>query len=328
MTARMPRVSARGLEFAPRSGSVARMRHLVHRPFLLPALLIGVFGASAPALAGSVGAGPMAHWSFDQVGAPVALDSAGGANGGLSGGAAMVAGGVAGGAVALDSASGGLVNMGPIFAFDGAQTSTIALWVKVSAGATGTQFPLTRHEAGTPNGYIVGINTTACYGAVGHAMSYRSNFCGGELVSTSGDLNDGAWHFIAITTSPTMGHRLYVDGGPAEATQGLGSVGPNAAPFLVGGVNVGGVPTGYFDGMVDDLQVYGRALRCREIAQLFEHPGTEVTWTADINGDGVVDGADLGLLLGDWGGTSADLDGDGVVDGADLGVLLGSWGDC
>lgn len=50
---------------------------------------------------------------------------------------------------------------------------------------------------------------------------------------------------------------------------------------------------------------------------------------ADLNGDSIVDGADLGLLLGDWGGASAaDLNGDGAVDGADLGLLLGAWGAC
>jgi hypothetical protein len=49
---------------------------------------------------------------------------------------------------------------------------------------------------------------------------------------------------------------------------------------------------------------------------------------ADRNADGVVDGADLGLLLGEWGAPDADLTGDGVTDGADLGVLLGGWGSC
>ena len=49
---------------------------------------------------------------------------------------------------------------------------------------------------------------------------------------------------------------------------------------------------------------------------------------ADLNGDGIVNGADLTILLGDWGGSAADLNGDGTVDGADLTVLLGSWGDC
>jgi len=53
--------------------------------------------------------------------------------------------------------------------------------------------------------------------------------------------------------------------------------------------------------------------------------------TADLNGDGVVDGADLGILLNAWGTCAGspclgDLNGDGVVDGADLGILLSAWG--
>jgi hypothetical protein len=49
----------------------------------------------------------------------------------------------------------------------------------------------------------------------------------------------------------------------------------------------------------------------------------------DLDDNGAVDGADLGTLLGQWGGAgSADLDGNGTVDGADLGVMLGAWGAC
>ncbi len=49
----------------------------------------------------------------------------------------------------------------------------------------------------------------------------------------------------------------------------------------------------------------------------------------DLNDDGIVDGSDLGTLLGQWGicgGCSADFNGSGVVDGDDLGALLGAWG--
>jgi formylglycine-generating enzyme required for sulfatase activity len=50
---------------------------------------------------------------------------------------------------------------------------------------------------------------------------------------------------------------------------------------------------------------------------------------ADLNADRVVDGTDLGVLLGQWGGPgTADLNADGFVDGADLGVLLSGWGSC
>lgn len=50
----------------------------------------------------------------------------------------------------------------------------------------------------------------------------------------------------------------------------------------------------------------------------------------DLNCDGIVNGADLGLLLGVWNATSgaADIDGSGLVNGADIGMLLGAWGPC
>lgn len=53
------------------------------------------------------------------------------------------------------------------------------------------------------------------------------------------------------------------------------------------------------------------------------HPG-------DLDDDGRTDGADLALLLADWGtchGCLTDFDRDGVVGGSDLAVILGWWGD-
>ena len=44
-----------------------------------------------------------------------------------------------------------------------------------------------------------------------------------------------------------------------------------------------------------------------------------------------MDGVDLSILLGHWGGCPgtgtclADVNGDRIVDGVDLSVLLGSW---
>jgi hypothetical protein len=50
---------------------------------------------------------------------------------------------------------------------------------------------------------------------------------------------------------------------------------------------------------------------------------------ADLDGNGVVNGADLGILLLAWGFSgAADLDGNGIVNGGDLGLALLAWGDC
>jgi len=53
----------------------------------------------------------------------------------------------------------------------------------------------------------------------------------------------------------------------------------------------------------------------------------------DIDGDGVVNAADLAALLGAWGSCAApcpptcaaDLNGDCSVDGPDLAIVLGNW---
>jgi hypothetical protein len=51
----------------------------------------------------------------------------------------------------------------------------------------------------------------------------------------------------------------------------------------------------------------------------------------DLDGDGCVDQADLGILLADWGCTGGncpgDCDNDGDTDQADLGILLAHWGE-
>jgi hypothetical protein len=52
--------------------------------------------------------------------------------------------------------------------------------------------------------------------------------------------------------------------------------------------------------------------------------------SANLNGDGVVNGFDLALLLGQWGpcptrgDCPADFNDDGVVTGLDLAILLAS----
>jgi len=47
---------------------------------------------------------------------------------------------------------------------------------------------------------------------------------------------------------------------------------------------------------------------------------------ADLDNNSTINGADLGILIAQWGGPgSADLDGDGVVDGNDLAILIANW---
>ena len=49
------------------------------------------------------------------------------------------------------------------------------------------------------------------------------------------------------------------------------------------------------------------------------HPG-------DLNFDGIVNAADLTILLNGWGSSGADINGDGTTNAADLSILLSNWG--
>ncbi len=54
---------------------------------------------------------------------------------------------------------------------------------------------------------------------------------------------------------------------------------------------------------------------------------------ADIDGSGIVDGADLAKVLTSWGSCppstcEGDIDGDGMANGTDLAMVLTQWGEC
>lgn len=58
-------------------------------------------------------------------------------------------------------------------------------------------------------------------------------------------------------------------------------------------------------------------------------PAMAQSCLGDLNADRAVTGADLGILLGQWGQAgTGDLDGNGIVGGGDIGLMLGAWGVC
>ncbi|MDA1008565.1 MAG: hypothetical protein O2800_06125 [Planctomycetota bacterium] len=54
-------------------------------------------------------------------------------------------------------------------------------------------------------------------------------------------------------------------------------------------------------------------------------PGGPPPIAGDFNGDGIIDGVDLGMLLANWGTAAGDVTGDGVTDGQDLAIILANW---
>ena len=89
------------------------------------------------------------------------------------------------------------------------------------------------------------------------------------------------------------------------------------------------LPTSHPPGATANLQLIGtftEGTATTVASASLDASGTRITVPGDLNGDGVVNGIDLGILLGAWGARGpADLNADGVVNGIDLGILLGNW---
>jgi hypothetical protein len=137
--------------------------------------------------------------------------------------------------------------------------------------------------------------------------------------------------FTSVTAPGVMDLRLElkkVVGGVATAITGTAGAGVYAGGNVLSASTVDNVEHLYVRGLTPGSYVISVT---RDDA-LAISAGATVSWLVDanvlgdLNNDGLVNGADLGTLLGAWGTPGpGDLNGDGIVNGADLGVLLGAW---
>lgn len=240
---------------------------------------------------GPTPAGLLAHWRFDEPpGATNALDSVGNFHGTNSPtGADFVPGGRVGNALNLDLAANGLVNMGNNLML-GSSNFTISAWIKTPPGDSAlSPVILSKHLSGSGNGYILSYNHNVAANAPNHAYFYagtRTVPAGGftivDVAVSTTSVNDGNWHHVVGVYRPSGNTTIYVDGAPAEGSIAGSPIGVNTAPFLIGGTTTGSTPTANFTGLVDDVQIYNRALTDAEIDILFINPGVEITTTPVI----------------------------------------------
>ncbi|MHC4598353.1 MAG: LamG domain-containing protein, partial [Planctomycetota bacterium] len=89
---------------------------------------------------------------------------------------------------------------------------------------------------------------------------------GAFSVHSSTDLAAGSWHHVAITYDGTT-LSLYVDASLADSIPATGNIFTTTAPVRIGTFNQG---TNLYDGSLDEVRIYNRALPASEILTHFE----------------------------------------------------------
>lgn len=209
--------------------------------------------------------GLVGYWSFDEGSGSVATDFSGRGNAGTFAGNATWAAGKRGKAASFDGSGDYVSKTSPSSFNTGASARTIMGWIK-PVDTTALKVP-----------FVYGIcnagNDSKAFGVYLDASEVLNFWgCGGAYdFSTGVTIRNGEWTHIAVTYDGTN-VRVYVNGTLAGSPTAR-TLGSSTAFWEVGGANLLDSGNYYFNGQIDDVRIYTRALAQSEI-QRFMSSGT------------------------------------------------------
>ena len=216
---------------------------------------------SATPLASLSGVAMMADYKFENGDATDSSDRQ--QNGAVNGGVTFASPGQVDGAAATFDGVNGYVQI-PV---EVANDFSIAFWMKTtSAGGAGTQWWAGN---GLVDGEVAGAAADFGTSLVGTKVAFGVGNPDTTIISMS-DVNDGAWHHVAVTRNGTSGAmQLFFDGTLQAAA--TGPTGTRTAPPTL---RIGGIQTGFnfFRGSLDEVRLYNYVLATTDVAKLFR-PG-------------------------------------------------------
>ena len=207
----------------------------------------------------------LGYWAFDEGSGTVASDSAGTQDGAIVG-ATWTSGQIAG-ALSFDGKDDH-VDLGGLDVTGSAMTLTA--WFRADAfktpacGSSDCRIISKADGSGEGDHHWM-LSPISKSGAVRLRFRLRTGGKTDTLIASSGNLSTGTWHHAAAVYDGSA-MRLYLDGVEVGSRSKSGPLDTNGAV----GAWIGGNPDGsrYWDGAIDDVRIYDRALSASEIAAL------------------------------------------------------------
>jgi hypothetical protein len=209
---------------------------------------------------------PISHWKLDEGIGTIAYDSDG-SNDGTIYGATWTSGQIEG-ALSFDG-SNDYVNVGDLDVIVGSNPFTIAGWVNPNL-ISGSNREILNKASGT-NTYQDQILVRLTSGGKLEGM-FSDGSVSGNTITGASTILLSTWSFLVFswdgTTNPA-GMKLYVNGTLDATRQSTCSSIQNLNyPAFIGAHSNAGSPLNYFNGKIDDVRIYDRALSAQEIFEL------------------------------------------------------------
>ncbi len=242
--------------------------------------------------------GLVAHWALDGD----ADDNSGNNNHGtLMGSPRWIAAGQIGGALALDGVED-YVNCSVSTSLNITDAITLSAWVKTNDTGNGQHNPyITKGDTSyglkhfTDNGIEFFIYDGDWYQARSDALDSSFN---------------GVWHHVAGTYDGSE-LKLYLDGALLATTEHVGSIATNQFAVNIGRNSEADDGTRFYEGLIDDVRIYNRALSSAEIAYLADTtqgdgqlyvpvPSAAELYSSEPAGSRSIDFKDYAELVSAW----------------------------
>jgi hypothetical protein len=150
----------------------------------------------------------------------------------------------------------------------GVGSSTFDAWIKRDTSPNSLEFVLTHGEGGDFPVRLLGINSSG-------RVDARIEGTGPQVSSTNDGATviDGSFHHIAVVFDRSTNQMIrYVDGAQTGTIDILASVTGStdtARPFQIASALSSGVQGFFFGGLIDEIEVFNRALSASEIQAIF-----------------------------------------------------------
>lgn len=208
---------------------------------------------------------PLAHFSFNG-GSGEIREIISGAVFKLPAFVKSLPGGVSGEYLSLRRQDDSFVQLSKEYGFTG--DFSLSFWMRTPLGYRDNgSIILSRHLAGSYNGYFVMVNSEWGIGQQDKLVFYHSN---ATIVSKT-SINDGRWHHVGISYRKTLGAELYIDG-KFEGKSSPAEMWVSDVNFTLGGLTFG-KPVGSFGGDIDELSIFSQAISAQDVASIAANPG-------------------------------------------------------
>ncbi|MHC4070898.1 MAG: LamG domain-containing protein [Planctomycetota bacterium] len=203
----------------------------------------------------------VAHWRFDETSGTTAFDASGNGHDGTIMGDPQWVPGKLGGALEFDGA-GDYVDCGASPDYEIAVNITIACWIKVDVFDKNWQAIITTSDSSWRVHRSSSTNNIA-WGSSGLSPT--------DLTGTT-DVSTGEWFHVAAVYNGAQ-KLLYINGNLDASSDSTGNISVSSMPVYIG--ENSGATGRFWDGLIDDVRIYKRALAETELLGVMSGGGVE-----------------------------------------------------